>query len=401
MEDQHEAKKRKLKPLPEKLARMTDRNFELIQCALEVDPNDKDNKGEQNVATTVTFPPDVEGGSPVIYKIHSLTLDQIRKFCKLLGIKYVNNCTKFQCRRAIAVLLEYGQTLPNDGSPRRFNEDRRVNTIIRITNVVFSSKFVDRFLCINDAKNRADHEFRDMSKDFWRDCCDAYNDFENVDWDNAAFQIVIDPNNVHHDDLAVLDLNDAEIMTAEVMRKKVSDLFKIRKVVQKNMTQSGTHESDPYDFMEHAIRKSSVSRCPPLAAFYFFIRCDDNPEIDAATQDCLDIEMEGSTSESFIDSVVPRSTDRKRAYAAIAEISETTKRIAFEMKASVRVAEEAVRNVEATERRKQRIEIARALDDTEELRKIMKEIRDEQDAATSVPKVIDEANSSLTSHDNN
>ena len=111
--------------------------------------------------------------------------------------------------------------------------------------------------------------------------------------------------------------------------------------------------------------------------------------------------MEGSTSSSLIDSVVPRSTEQKRAYAAIAEISETTKRIAFEMKASVRVAEEAVRNVEATERRKQRIEIARALDDTEELRKIMKEIHDEQDAATSVPKVNDEANSSLTSHDNN
>ena len=83
MEDQYESKKRKLKPLPEKLARMTDRDFELIQCALEVDPNDKDHKGEQKVATTVTFPPDVEGGSPVIYKINSLTLDQICKFCKM------------------------------------------------------------------------------------------------------------------------------------------------------------------------------------------------------------------------------------------------------------------------------------------------------------------------------
>ena len=34
---------------------MTDRNFENIQCALEVDPNDKESKGEQNVATTVTL----------------------------------------------------------------------------------------------------------------------------------------------------------------------------------------------------------------------------------------------------------------------------------------------------------------------------------------------------------
>ena len=71
------------------------------------------------------------------------------------------------------------------------------------------------------------------------------------------------------------------------------------------------------------------------------------------------------------------------------------------MKASVRVAEEAVKNVEATEQKKQHIEIARALDDTEELGKIMKEICDEQDATTTVAKVIDEANSSLTSHDYN
>ena len=41
--------------------------------------------------------------------------------------------------------------------------------------------------------------------------------------------------------------------------------------------------------------------------------------------------MEGSTSSSLIDQVVPRSTERKRAYAAIADISETTKRIAFEI----------------------------------------------------------------------
>ena len=157
MQDQDDPKRRKSKPLPEKLAQMTDRNFEYIQCTLEVDPNDKEGKGEQNVATTVTFPPDKEAGAPQIFTIKSLiTLDQIRKFCKILGIKYVNNCTKFQCRRAIAVLLEYGQA--NDGNGRRFNEDRRQNTIIRITNVVFCSEFLDRFLRINDAKSRSDHE---------------------------------------------------------------------------------------------------------------------------------------------------------------------------------------------------------------------------------------------------
>ena len=83
--------------------------------------------------------------------------------------------------------------------------------------------------------------------------------------------------------------------------------------------------------MQIKFHSSNVSGCPPLAAFYFFMQCNELPEIDIATQDHLESEIEGSTLSELNDNVAPRSSERKRAYAAIAEISETAKRIALEM----------------------------------------------------------------------
>ena len=99
-----------------------------------------------------------------------------------------------------------------------------------------------------------------------------------------------------------------------------------------------------------------------------------------------------STSSSLIESVAPRSNERKRAYAAIEEISETTKRIALEMEASnkdsFRLHDEHFRiqiNEEVKfKRRNQRIEIAKSLGNTDELNKIMQEIRDEQEGSEEV-----------------
>ena len=177
--------------------------------------------------------------------------------------------TKFQCRHAIAALIEFGKQLDKEGQDRRYNEDRRQNTIIRITNVVFSNEFFEHFLKINDAKSRSDHESRNMAKHFWTDCTDAYNDYEDED-ENAAFQIVLDSDNPHFEKILDADLHDTETMTSDVMRKKVTELFKIRKMVQKNMTLSGTHDSDPYNFMEVATNKCNVSGYPHWLHFTFF-----------------------------------------------------------------------------------------------------------------------------------
>ena len=204
-----------------------------------------------------------------------------------------------------------------------------------------------------------------MAKDFWRDCTDAYNDFDDED-NNPAFKMVVDINNEHYEDLICADLHDAELMTADVMRKKITELFRIRRQVQKNMTQSGTHESDPFDFMQVATHSLAISGTPPLASYYFFLRCDENPEIDIAHQDSLDPEMEGSTVSS-LEAAAPKSNEKKRAYAAIYDISTTTKRIADGIEQQNSIAQVT-----------QKIEIARALGDKEALRHLLEQLTDQQ-----------------------
>jgi len=128
-------KKRKTKDLPSLIASLTEANFRhSLKTRLETDPKES---GEVMVAFAV----EVDG---VTVDLTSLHLDQLRIFCKKVGVRYVNNCTKFQCRKALNIMAKYVERREKEDGVQV--ADRTDSNIIRLTNIIFSHGFVDRSL---------------------------------------------------------------------------------------------------------------------------------------------------------------------------------------------------------------------------------------------------------------
>ena len=75
-----------------------------------------------------------------------------------------------------------------------------------------------------------------------------------------------------------VDLAQFEQMEMNAFQKKCLDLFKVRSVMKENMTKSGTHDSDPYNFVKVAMR--GFTGLTPISVFYFYKWCDEHPDID-------------------------------------------------------------------------------------------------------------------------
>ena len=327
-------KARKAKDLPEGLSSLTELNFrKKINARLETDSKET---GEVMVAFEVVLNEDEEGA----IDLTSLTLDQLRKFCKNVGVQYVNNCSKFQCRKALWVLAQYQEQRERTGATIAVS-DKTTNNIIRLTNMIFSHEFLDSFLSLNDAKGRANHETGDMPKNFWQDVSEAMNGSD--DDDNTALQCVIEDDDVHSAEIKLVDLTDFDIMTSAAIKKKINHLLKVRKEIQKNMTLGGEHDSNPYNFVEIAMKNVGKNGLSALGCYYFFKRCDNNPKVDVHFSQEMDDALKGNTDD--IEPLGVKETvstsEKKRAYAAIVDISTHAKTIAQEMRETNRLAREA------------------------------------------------------------
>ena len=91
------SKKRKAKELSDGLSQLTESTFrKVMKFRLETDPHET---GEVKVAYEVSL-----GQDDATIEFDKLTLDQLRKLCKNVGVQSVNNCTKFACRKAFCIL---------------------------------------------------------------------------------------------------------------------------------------------------------------------------------------------------------------------------------------------------------------------------------------------------------
>ena len=59
------------------------------------------------------------------------------------------------------------------------------------------------------------------------------------------------------------------------------------------MTKSGTHENDPFNFVEVAMRE--FHRFAPIAIYYFFTTCEEHLDIDSIFQPTMDDRLKGSS----------------------------------------------------------------------------------------------------------
>ena len=126
------------------------------------------------------------------------------------------------------ILANHQDQQVKDGMPLSTVAERTSNNIVRLTNVLFSHKFLDSFLALNDIKNRVDHETRGMPGDFWADVAEALNG--SSEDNNSALEIVLSEEDLHYE----------EIMTSSSVRKKFNMLLKVRKVMKKHDTKRRT-----------------------------------------------------------------------------------------------------------------------------------------------------------------
>jgi hypothetical protein len=334
------SKKRKAKELPDELLQLTESTFrKVMKFRLETDPHET---GEVKVAYEVSLCQD----NNATIELDKLTLDQLRKLCKNVGVQYVNNCTKFACRKALWILSNHQEQREKDGIRLSTVSERASSNMVRLVNVVFSHNFFESFLKLNDIKTRSDHETGGLPSDFWADVAEALNG--DAEDDDSATNIVISLEDPHYDELMDLDLDDFDITTSSVLRKKFNLLLKVRKVMKQNMTLSGEHDNDPYNFVDVAMKKVGGTGLTKTGCYYFFQRCatrEHEEAIDDIFGDTMDEILMGNTN-SPLDSSVSNSdsggggSDKKRAYAAIVDMSNVVTSIAAEMKKSTSAMEE-------------------------------------------------------------
>jgi len=286
--------------------------------------------------------------------LDKLTLDQLRRLCRNVGVPYVNKCSKFQCRKALWILANHQEQREKDGARVTTSSERTSSNIVRLCNVIFGHNFFEDFLKLNDIKTRSDHETGGLPSDFWADVAEALNGA--CEDDDSAETIVLSEEDPHYEELLDLDLTDYDILTASVIRKKFNMLMKVRKVMQKNMTISGEHDNKPYNFVEVAMKKAGSSGLTKIGCYYFFALCQANPEVDVRFADTMEENLMGNTNSQLdsLETLTESSggsggtatgdtggSNKKRAYAAIVDMSTVGATIANEMKETNRISQES------------------------------------------------------------
>ena len=149
------------------------------------------------------------------------------------------------------------------------------------------------------------------------------------------------------------------------------------------MTQSGTHDSDPWNFVDMAMNKiPGGRRLPKVGILYFFRRCEEFPNTDTSFQTFLDSNLKGSTvSGVVVDDVHTPPTedrtskkakmekDRSDAFTSIRLMSEQTSRMYDKFHRS-NATMEKFKHLEVE------LDYAKALGDTARIRELALELRE-------------------------
>jgi hypothetical protein len=147
-------------------------------------------------------------------------------------------------------------------------------------NVVFGEESIDEFLMVNDCKSRMDQGTARTFQDFWIHAALAHNacagslgvsdealsddgshsSVPDMLLDPYCRLVIEDEENIHLVNLT----NGGEINLSSVVqfdtpacRKKILHLFKIWRIIQENMTISGTHSNESWNIVVTAMAKIS------------------------------------------------------------------------------------------------------------------------------------------------
>ena len=207
-----------------------------------------------------------------------LTTGQVHFFARNIGVRNLGSKNKFVCHLAMVSHFEFQHQLSSFSlSPTAWPNQTTAN-VCRAVNVIFSNQFIEELKKVNNRKSRADHKSGNTHKHFWIWVAMVYNNRQDDDvvddrsTEHTAVAIPEDNKSTTEDEFTTLivsykdpvlvdldmneevDLAQFEQMETNAFQKKCLDLFKVWSIMKENMMKSGTHDSDPYNFVEVAMR---------------------------------------------------------------------------------------------------------------------------------------------------
>lgn len=436
--DEKTPKKRNIKDLPEAIAfiKGTPDDRSKFVLALEIDPNEKSKTygKEFMVAQSIRIMVDDE---EQMYHLSTLSVDHLRRICRIMSALNVGSSTKFECRKKLATQIEFGRKLLQHGLQPTSRASLLTSTVCRAVNVVFSDQFIEQFLTLNDKKTRRDHETNNINKEFWVRASDAHNSCFVANEQNEVVVVSITGNTEDYSDdedgVVLMNNTPQPVTTAGdvfctlvfppgdpylsplqddseidlfrnvsqfetiAFKNKIVNLFKIRRSMKTNMTASGTHDSDPWNFVEAAMK--SVPGFTKVSVYYFYIRCNERNDADShfcpfMHSDHLgdSVSLDNSLDESWSSSSRKKPKEensaliqqlviqgdgllKQMAVASDIRLQEAEER---KIEAKERRIEAEERRIEAKDRKKTksfeaRLAVAVALNDKDKLKQLMEE----------------------------
>jgi hypothetical protein len=154
MEDASSNKKQrehKVKDLPSELSLLDDKDCEKFVLILEAENNPKSQfyKKKFLVAQSVRILESEEHPDGK-FDLNKLTIEQMRKSCKNVGISNCGSQNKFNSRKASGTYFQYQEMLQKNGMKPSTHSARVTSTYCRTIKVVFSDEFIEDFKTVND-----------------------------------------------------------------------------------------------------------------------------------------------------------------------------------------------------------------------------------------------------------
>lgn len=193
-------------------------------------------------------------------------------------------------------------------NPHATANEKKLNTLLRQINTVFSSTFINDFVHLNDAKRRKDFEEAHGGspvKAFWREVSEHHNDTTN----NAELGLMaysMEDEDKHSFDLQeteTVDLRNCDQLNQKSAQQNMSDMFKCRAKIQVAMKASGHHCDDMWSHLRKTFLapQAGASVVPGAAACYLDLMCSKNQSIDTAFCEALSDEQRADSDIGFKD----------------------------------------------------------------------------------------------------
>ena len=402
-------RQRKIKLLPNPIAEMTSADSHHLVVSEELDPHSK-SKTYGKSMHVVSRVKGIEPNNDNIVLDH-LTTDQVCLFERNIGVPNLGSKNKFVCHLAMASHFEFQHQLSSFCLSPTARANQTTANVCRAVNVIFSNQFIEELKKVNNKKSRADHESGNTHKHFWIWAAMAYNNRQDDDvveegsTDPTAVVIPEENESTMEDEFSTLivssedpvladldtneevDLEQFEQMETNAFRKKCLDLFKVRSIMKENMTKSGTHDSDPYNFVEVAMR--GFTGLTPISVFYFYNQCDEHPDIDAVFQPFMNDDLKGNsiTLGTCDDDDTSPSTIWSTSKTVLFDQMDTMVKQGSQLLDLLKTSVEE-QKLERLDRKQERldcdkrstinsqIEIAKALGDREELQCLSKQLKE-------------------------